>query len=178
GRAKGEDCVLAARERRLPRRAVLGIAPEVAPGGAPHVPALDLGEAHLPVEAAVFAVGDHRQADRLLAAHHLGDRAALDRTKVLSGELLPGESLEGVLEIGGAQQASDVVDARRWHGLDDTIVPTIKLVTAPSTAAGTQRGVHETARTDHGDAARLSRGCAGQGRPRHERMDRIPAAEA
>src|SRR5262245_27594020 len=123
-RAEGEDDVLTLGERCLARRAVLGVAPEVVPGGAPHVPAFHFGEAHLPVEAAIFAVGHHRQAERFLALNHLADRPVLGGAKLVDPELPLGEAAERVLEMAGPQQASDVVDARRLHGLDDTIIRT------------------------------------------------------
>ena len=73
-------------------------------------------EIDVPRHAAVFAVGDRLQSGRFLLGDGAGDFAVFDLVKSLGCDLPEGALLARGLERSAAQQAADMIGAKRWGG--------------------------------------------------------------
>src|SRR5262249_38978870 len=71
-------------------------------------------EVHVPRGAAELAVGGGLQPDLLLLPHDLADRIVLDAAKLRRVDAAGSEVVASLQELGGTQQAADVVGAERW----------------------------------------------------------------
>ena len=72
-----------------------------------------LEEIDVEVRAPKFAVGDGRKADVLLHLHDLGDRAVLDGAELRRRDLAARLLLARLEQILRAQEAADVIGAKR-----------------------------------------------------------------
>ena len=68
-------------------------------------------EVHVPEGAAVLAVGDGLQADRLLLLHQAADLCVLDLGQFLGGDGAGFKPGAGFMDGGGAQKAADNIIA-------------------------------------------------------------------
>ena len=103
----------------------------------------------VPEGAAELAVGDRREAGLFLPADDFLDLAVLDRFELLGAELAALALRACLLEGGRAQQASDMIGAKRRLGArheraDVTPPPRVPL---PSFAERNRNGPRRTART-------------------------------
>jgi hypothetical protein len=75
-----------------------------------------LQEIDVEVGAAELAVGDALQAHVFLELHDLGDGLVFHGAQLGCGDLARGFLLTGIQQVFGAQEAADVVGAKRWGG--------------------------------------------------------------
>jgi hypothetical protein len=68
------------------------------------------------VGAPVLAVGDALQAEILLEADDVADRAVLDLAQLRARDLALALALARVEQLLGAQEAADVIGAERGNG--------------------------------------------------------------
>src|SRR5690606_17870698 len=118
GCAEADHRVLATRLRLLAGHPQFGALQEAAPRACPGIPAVDLGEADLPVQPAELAVGDDREPDLLFALDHLPYRVVLRAFECFPRQLARAECAQRLLQRFRAQQAADVVDTKAREALE------------------------------------------------------------
>ena len=91
-------------------------------------PAELVDEVHVPRGPAELAVGGRLQSHLFLQLHHLADRLVLDAAQLRVVDLSRGVALARLQQLARAQQAADVIRAKRGcgaggHGAEDTVAP-------------------------------------------------------